>query len=88
MSKNRVFGYEKYAHRVFDWNRDWFPFGMSIECVFDDCDMWIAGNLYDHTVLLYPVENLDMNPRKKSRKAIKRALREMAMELADIADWN
>lgn len=85
---NRLFGYERYVHKLFDWNSWRFPPGASVECFTEDGELWILLDVFGSLYELYSIEDVDLDEKKIVKRKIKRALREMAESLCETAEGN
>ena len=85
---NRLYGYERYAQRLFDWNSDRFPVGSWLEFERQGDDLSISLHSFHHNMAETIIEDVDKHDRKAIKSAIKFTLRRMARYCDSVADWN
>lgn len=86
--ENRLYCYERYAQRLFDWNAERFPACSWLEFVQNEHDIIMSLELFDSTIAFGAVPSYGKHSHKKLKRRIKLALRMMAIECDQIADWN
>lgn len=85
---NRLYGPERYAERLFDWNADRFPIGAWLEFERQDGDLVITLYSFDSIMAEATIENIDNWNKKVAKSLIKFSLRQMARYCDSVADLN
>lgn len=86
--ENRLYGYERYANRLFDWNADRFPACSMLELERQDDDLVITLYSFNSTMAQATIEQIDNWDKKVAKSLIKFSLRQMARYCDSVADLN